>query len=76
MYFNKAWADGIILPNGCVAHSTKQLDNYLRDNDLSLSSDYSAAYLKNRRQRNEKAQRAELFSDFIHNYKRSIWNDR
>lgn len=73
MYFSKEWTDSILLPDGSVASSVNRLDKYLRDNDLSLSSDYSEAYLKQRRRHNEKAQRAELFADFIHNYKRSIW---
>lgn len=73
MYFTKEWTDSLKLPDGSVVSSNHQLDKYLRDNDLSLTSDYSEAYLKARRRNNEKAQRKELFSDFIHNYKRSIW---
>ena len=75
MYFSKEWTDSLQLPDGRIVSSNYQLDKYLRDNDLSLSQDYSEAYLKSRRQHNEKVQRAEMFSDFIHNYKRSIWND-
>ncbi len=73
MYFSKEWTDSLLLPDGSVVSSNAGLNRYLRDNDLSLSQDYSAAYLASRRRHNEKAQRAELFSDFIHNYKRSIW---
>ncbi len=75
MYFSKEWTDSLRLPDGRIVSSNYQLDKYLRDNDLSLSQDYSEAYLRSRRQHNEKVQKAELFSDFIHNYKRSIWND-
>ena len=75
MYFTKQWTDSLQLPDGSVVSSATGLDKYLKDNDLSLSQDYSEAWLKQRRRRNEKAQREELLSDFIHNYKRSIWND-
>lgn len=75
MYFTKEWTDSLPLPDGTVVSSNSRLDKYLRENNLSLSQDYSDAYIQNRRRRNEKAQRNELFSDFIHNYKRSIWND-
>lgn len=73
MYFTKEWTDSLRLPDGSVVSSNAGLDKYLRDNDLSLSQDYSEAWLRQRRRHNEKVQRNELFSDFIHNYKRSIW---
>lgn len=76
MYFSKEWTDSLVLPDGRLVSSNQQLDKYLRDNDLSLSQDYSEAYLKSRRQYNEKVQKTKLFSDFIRNYKRSIWNDK
>ena len=73
MYFTKEWTDSLRLPDGSVVSSNAGLDKYLRDNDLSLSQDYSEAWLRQRRRHNEKVQRKELFSDFIRNYKRSIW---
>ena len=73
MYFSKEWTEGITLPDGSIATSGRQLDNYMREHNVSLKQDYSDHYLKNVRRRNEKAQKDEFFSDFIHNYKRSIW---
>ena len=73
MYFNKNWTDSLRLPDGSVVSSSTELEQYLRDHDLSLKQDYSAGWLQGRRRHNEKAQRTQLFADFIQHYKRSIW---
>nr|DAF74605.1 MAG TPA: Ragulator complex protein LAMTOR4, Ragulator signal transduction pathway, SIGNALING.03A [Caudoviricetes sp.] len=73
MYFNKNWTDSLVLPDGSVVSSNTELERYMREHDVSLSRDYSDDWLKNRRRHNEKVQRAQLFSDFIQQYKRSIW---
>ena len=73
MYFNKNWTDSLVLPDGSVVSSNTELERYMREHDVSLSRDYSDDWLKNRRRHNEKVQRAQLFSDPIQQYKRSIW---
>ncbi|MBE6447911.1 MAG: hypothetical protein E7018_01250 [Alphaproteobacteria bacterium] len=73
MYFTKEWTSHLQMPDGTLISSARQLDKYLQAHDMSLSTDYSDTFLQERRRRNEKAQRSSLFSDFIHNYKRSIW---
>ena len=75
-YFSKEWTDSLVLPDGSVVSSVYGLEKYMKANDCSLKEDYSDEYLQTRRRRNEKAQREQLFSEFIHNYKRSIWYDK
>lgn len=73
VYFSREWTDSLLLPDGSIASSVAGLEKYMKVNNCALREDYSDEYLKARRRRNEKAQRDELFSEFIHNYKRSIW---
>lgn len=73
-YFNSPWADSLRLDDGTVVSSSRRLEAYLREHDLSLSADYSEDWRQNRRRRQETARRKELFAAFLHNYKRSIWN--
>lgn len=74
-YFNKQWLQEVQLPDGSFACCQQDVDRYLRANKLARKEDYSDEYLKNVRLNNEKAQRMELFEEFISNYKRSIWNE-
>lgn len=61
------------LPNGKVATSAKDVDEYLKRTGTASASDFSGEYLKNRRYFLQKAQDADLRSDFIFNYKKEIW---
>lgn len=65
----------VLLPNGRVACSKADVDNYLQESGLALAGDFSKAYLKNVRRRNEELQRKEAFNDFINEYKKRIWNE-
>lgn len=65
-----------VLPDGKLAESPSDVDKFLKENDLVLSSDYSDDYRKKINQRQEKAQRDDLWADFLKNYKRMIWNAR
>lgn len=71
--FSKQWTEEILLPSGEVAVSAQDVDAYLAKNKLAWSGDYSAEYLKNIRQNEESGRKKELFSEFIKNYKRSVW---
>lgn len=73
VYFSREWTDSLLLPDGSIVSSVTGLEKYMKANGCALREDYSDEYLKTRRRRNEKAQRDELFSEFIHNYKRSVW---
>lgn len=63
------------LPDGTIAESTQDIDKYLKSSNMCMASDYSPEYLKNIRYNREKVERAEMFADFVHNYKRMIWNE-
>lgn len=71
---NRQWTDEIVLPDGSVASSSADVEKYLRANQLALSGDYTDEYRRNVRLRNEKAQRDDLWAEFLKNYKRMIWN--
>ncbi|MCX4348517.1 MAG: hypothetical protein OSJ76_01895 [Alphaproteobacteria bacterium] len=68
--------DEIVLPDGSVASSAADMDRYLKANDLVLSDNYSGEYRRNIRLRNEKAQKNDLWAEFLKNYKRMIWNGK
>ena len=63
------------LPDGSVAASSKDIDEYARRTGSAMASDFSADYVRNRRYFIEKAQEAELLSAFVFNYKKEIWNN-
>ena len=65
----------LILPDGIVATSTEEINRWLKQNNLTLASDYSDDFFKKVRLQNEQAERRKLFAGFIHNYKRKIWNE-
>lgn len=64
-----------ILPNGKVAESNADIDAYLRESGAVLAGDYGAEYIKNAQYKREKAYRAEMFDDFVQEYKKRIWNE-
>lgn len=63
------------LPDGSVAETPAEVERFMKANNLALAQDYSDEYRKNVRLRNEKAQRDDLWAEFLHNYKRKIWNE-
>ena len=67
--------DSFVLPDGTIAESTKDIDKYLKSAKMCMASDYSKSYLDNARYKREKVERAEMFKDFVLNYKRKIWNE-
>ena len=71
---NRQWTDEIVLPDGSVASSSADVEKYLRANQLALAGDYTDEYRRNVRLRNEKAQRDDLWAEFLKNYKRMNWN--
>ena len=72
-YISKQFAEEVILPDGSVASSVADVDKYLRTSGLARSSDFSAEYIKNIRQKQETDRRKQIFADFLFNYKRMIW---
>lgn len=65
-----------LLPDGKIAECSADVDKFLKENDLALAQDYSEDYREKIRLKKDKAQRDDLWADFLHNYKRMIWNDR
>lgn len=74
-YVSKQFSAEIILPDKTVASSAKDIDRYLKANNLALQSDYSAGYLQNVRRNNETLRRKEIFAGLLYNYKKGIWNE-
>ncbi len=74
-YFTKEFSEEFILPDNTVATSSKDIDRYLKANNLALMSDYSDEYMKNIRSDNDKAQRKEIFAEVVQQYKKRIWNE-
>ena len=72
-YISKQFAEEVVLPDGSVASSVADVDKYLRVSGLARSSDFSAEYIKNIRQKQENDRQKQLFADFLFNYKRMIW---
>jgi hypothetical protein len=64
-----------LLPDGTVATSSSDIDRYLKTSGAAYAGDYSAEYLQGIRHKTEKAQRAEMLSDFVQLYKKRIWNE-
>ena len=73
---SRRWAEEIVLPDGHVADCAADIDRYLRENKVALAADYSSAYRAKVKERQQKVERASIFADLIHSYKRSIWNEK
>ena len=71
-YISKQFAEEVVLPDGSVASSVADVDKYLQVSGLARSSDFSAEYIKNIRQKQENDRQKQLFADFLFNYKRMI----
>ncbi len=65
----------VLLPNGSFATSASDIDAFLKESGLALAGDYSDAYIKNVRRKNQELQTKEAFDDFINEYKKRIWNE-
>ncbi len=65
----------VLLPDGCVACSKQEVDDFLKKNNLALAGDFGDAYFKNIHDRNKKAAYNDAFNDFILTYKKRIWNE-
>lgn len=73
---SRQWTEEIILPDGSTASSAADIDRYIRGHQVALASDYSPEYMTKVKQRQHKKERASIWADLIHYYKRSIWNER
>ena len=67
--------DSFVLPDGKVAESAKDVDEYLKRSGMALSGDYSPEYLRRKREEREKAQSDEIRADFVQLYRKAIWNE-
>ena len=74
-YFTKEFSEEYLLPDNTVATSSKDIDRYLKANNLAAKSDYSEEYLNNVRLNNDKSQRKEIFAEIVQQYKKRIWNE-
>ena len=74
-YFTKRFSADLVLPDGTVASSAKDIDRYLKANNLAAQSDYSVDYVKNIRLNKELARRKEIFAEIVQQYKKRIWNE-
>lgn len=72
-YISKQLIDELVLPDGSVASSVYDIQQYLKQNKLAMASDYSGDFRKQVRYKIEKEQRKELFDEFMKNYKKQIW---
>ena len=73
---SRRWVQEIVLPDGSIAESAADIDRYMKVNQTALASDYSPEYMAKVKSRQQKEERASIFADLIHYYKRSIWNER
>lgn len=63
------------LPDGTIAECSQDIDKYLKRSNMAMSCDFSPEYIKNARYKREKVEDDDRFLDFVHNYKRMIWNE-
>lgn len=74
-YFSKTFSEEHILPDGTVATTSRDIDRYLKANNLASKSDYSEQYMNKIRLDNDKTQRKEIFAEIVQQYKKRIWNE-
>ena len=73
-YFTEKFSAEVVLPDGTVAVSARDIDRYLKANNLACQSDYSPAYMENIRLSKEKQQQTEIFAEIVQQYKKRLWN--
>ncbi|MBR1605569.1 MAG: hypothetical protein IJ660_05640 [Alphaproteobacteria bacterium] len=73
---SRQWTEEIVLPDGRVACCAADIDRYMREHKTALASDYSSCYMAKVKERQQRQERDSIFADLIHNYKRSVWNER
>lgn len=73
---NRQWTNEVVLPDGSVATCAADIDRYMKANQTALASDYSPEYMAKVKQRRQNEEKASIMADLIHNYKRSIWNEK
>jgi len=73
---NRQWTQEVVLPDGSIASSAADIDRYIKANQVALASDYSSEYMTKVKQRQQKEEKNSIMADLIHNYQRSIWNER
>lgn len=62
-----------VLPDGREV-SLAEFEKYMKSANITLASDYSANYMQNIRYRKEKAEKDEMFRDFVQQYKKMVWS--
>ena len=67
--------DSFVLPDGKVAESAKDVDEYLKRSGMALSGDQSPENVKRKREEREKDQSDEIRADFVQLYRKAIWNE-
>ena len=72
-YNSKEWTEEIRLPDGSTASSVRDVERFLRRNNLAMASDYSDEFRKNVRLKQQQTRLGETRAEFIRNYKRLIW---
>ena len=73
---NRRWTEEVVLPDGSIAASSADIDKYMKVNQVALATDYSPEYIAKVKMRQQKEEHESIFADLIHNYKRSIWNEK
>jgi len=73
---SRRWTEEVVLPDGSIAACAADIDRYIKVNQAALASDYSDEYITKVKKRRQKEERASIFTDLIHFYKRSVWNER
>lgn len=65
-----------VLPDGREAESLAEFEKYMKSANITVASDYSKQYLQNVRYQKEKAEKDEIFNDFVRQYKLTIWSKK
>lgn len=63
-----------VLPDGREVDSLAEFENYLKSAKITVASDYSESYMRNIRYQKSKAEKDEIFNDFVRQYKKTIWS--
>lgn len=63
-----------VLPDGREVDSLAEFEKYLKSANITVASDYSKEYMQNKRYQREKAEKDEVFLDFVRNYKQMVWS--